>query len=74
MAQSQANTESIFWEALALETPDERARFLDEACGGDAALRGQIEEMLRAHPQAEQFLEAPAPRCTSPDASRPLAR
>jgi len=34
----------------ALERPDaaERARFLDEACGADAALRERVEKLLRA--------------------------
>ena len=34
----------------ALERPDaaERARFLDDACGADAALRERVEKLLRA--------------------------
>src|SRR2546423_2742284 len=39
--------------------PPERAAYLEEACQGDAALRQRVEDLLRAHEQAEGFLEAP---------------
>jgi serine/threonine protein kinase len=37
----------------------ERAVYLDKACAGDAVLRQRVEALLRAHEQAENFLEAP---------------
>jgi serine/threonine protein kinase len=44
----------------ALELPaGPRAAYLDEACAGDAALRDRVQALLRAHEQAEGFLEAP---------------
>ncbi len=39
--------------------PAERAAYLDQVCAGDAALRQQVEALLQAHEQAEDFLEAP---------------
>ena len=39
--------------------PAERAAYLDEACAGDAALRQQVEGLLRADAAAEGFLETP---------------
>jgi len=39
-----------------------RAAFLDMACAGEAALRRQIEELLRASEEAGDFLERPAAR------------
>jgi serine/threonine protein kinase/tetratricopeptide (TPR) repeat protein len=47
----------------ALQRPDRagRAAFLDGACGGDAALREQVEALLREHEQLGSFLEPPAP-------------
>src|SRR5262249_15398823 len=36
--------------------PD-RAAYLDQACAGNPALRGRVEELLRAHDQAGNFLE-----------------
>ncbi len=37
--------------------PGDRARFLDEACEGDANLRREVEGLLAAHEQAGSFLE-----------------
>jgi eukaryotic-like serine/threonine-protein kinase len=43
----------------ALELPTaQRHAYLDKACGRDAALREQVEALLRAHEQADDFLEA----------------
>src|SRR5262245_10478019 len=61
MAEATPRTESLFWAALALPSPEERARYLDQACGGDERLRGRVEELLAAYPRAEGFLEPPAP-------------
>src|SRR5204863_9874749 len=56
-----AMTEATIFET-ALEKPDpaERSAYLDAACGGDAALRRRVEELLRAHDQAGDYLERPA--------------
>jgi serine/threonine-protein kinase len=43
-------------ETLAL-APEARAAFLDRACGGDAALRAEVEAQLRACERAEQSPE-----------------
>jgi eukaryotic-like serine/threonine-protein kinase len=48
----------ILEEALELP-PDRRAAFLDQACGGDADLRSEIEGVLRADSDAGAFLSAP---------------
>ncbi len=45
----------------ALERPlSERSVFLSEACGGDVALRSEVESLLSSDNEAEQFIEAPA--------------
>src|SRR5215510_1032522 len=38
----------------------ERAAFLDTACAGDDALRGEVESLLRCDARAEHFIESPA--------------
>jgi len=56
--------------AGALERPaTERTAFLDGACGGDAALRKEVESLLAAHAAAEAsaFIESPAVPDASPD-------
>jgi eukaryotic-like serine/threonine-protein kinase len=40
--------------------PDERGAFLEEACAGDAALRGEVESLLRYESDSARFLETPA--------------
>jgi len=52
--------EDIFFAALQKPTTEERAAFLDAACGGDASLRARVERLLAAHPHAAGFLEEPA--------------
>src|SRR5688572_4449895 len=56
MSQVSSHAMTIFGDALECASPDERARYLDRACGGDADLRAHIEHLLRAHGEAGQFL------------------
>ncbi|MBI1917139.1 MAG: serine/threonine protein kinase [Planctomycetes bacterium] len=51
----------IFLAAVEKADPQERAAFLREACGGEAALRQQVEGLLGQHEQAGSFLESPPP-------------
>src|SRR5262245_61544632 len=53
--------ESIFLAALDQGSPEERAAYLDRACGRDPELRGHVERLLRAHPKVGGFLDDPAP-------------
>src|SRR5215471_1989446 len=47
---------SIFAGAIERRSPEERAAFLDAACGADLKLRLRIEALLRAHEEAGGFL------------------
>ena len=40
--------------------PSERAAFVDKSCGGDEALRREVQELLTYAAEAESFLERPA--------------
>jgi serine/threonine protein kinase len=51
--------ETIFAAALEKQTSRERAAYLDEGCGGDAALRQRVEALLCSHESASHFLERP---------------
>ncbi len=53
------NEQTIFSAALARKNPAERQEFLNQACGKDAALRAQVEELLAAGEGAGSFLEHP---------------
>jgi eukaryotic-like serine/threonine-protein kinase len=59
MNDLKADAKPIFLEALDRKAPDELRRFLDQACGADAALRARVEELLRAHRDAGNFLGSP---------------
>src|ERR1700677_2779535 len=69
MNDSPNREQEIFIEALQLRA-DERAAYLDRACGGQAALRRRVEVLLRAYDKAGAFLEKPRPPANA--ASAPL--
>jgi hypothetical protein len=48
----------IFTEAVKV-SPQKRAAFLDDACGGDENLRRKVEALLSAHDRLGNFLEEP---------------
>jgi WD40 repeat protein len=56
------NERTIFMQALELDAPEERSAYLDQACGGDAALRQRVEALLNSHEAAGDFLGKPAPQ------------
>jgi serine/threonine protein kinase/Tfp pilus assembly protein PilF len=49
--------EAIFLTALEMESADQRAAYLDQACAGDPGLRRKVEELLGAHGRAGCFLD-----------------
>src|SRR5262245_62072580 len=55
------NEREIFAGAMERASEAERAAFLDGACGGDVALRGRIEGLLREQEELGSFLESPPP-------------
>jgi serine/threonine protein kinase/Tfp pilus assembly protein PilF len=50
--------EEVFYRALEVPVED-RARFLDEACGDDSALRQEVQSLLDATSQPPGFLASP---------------
>ncbi len=50
----------LFLRAREIPAPEDRQRFLDEACAGKPALRARVEGLLRAGADAGSFLERPA--------------
>lgn len=61
------SVEGLFLTVLAMESPAERAAFLDQVCGDDAPRRRRIEALLRAYDDAGSFLEHPATPVDSPE-------
>jgi hypothetical protein len=60
MKHPNQRAEELF--AIAIEIADTGARraYLDRACGGDAALRQEVESLLEANAAAGEFLLRPA--------------
>ena len=59
MAELHKSLRAIFDEASELSDEESRRAFLDQACGNDAALRAQVEELLRSQEMAGGFLADP---------------
>src|SRR5262245_51053595 len=59
MADS-SSIDQLFSEALACAPGPERTAYLDRVCKDDQPLRERLERLLRAHGDAESFLESPA--------------
>ncbi len=56
----QANSaESIFGEAIGIQSDDDRAAFLDRACGHAPQLRAEVEQLVADHFRAGSFLGKP---------------
>lgn len=61
MSSADPRLEELFHAALDLP-PADRAEFLDRRCAGDRALRDEVDSLLAASTDADDFLEAPAHR------------
>src|SRR4051812_45976790 len=55
-----SQVEAIFFAALDQKTAAARADYLARACGDNAKLRLRVERLLKAHPEAVDFLAQPA--------------
>lgn len=52
---------SALFEAALARPPDDRASWLDDACGEDSTLRDEVERMLTAHERRDGVLDRPLP-------------
>src|SRR5262245_47285018 len=57
MSERAAQAKSIFLEAIEKHAPERWPAFVEQACGGDAGLRGDVEKLLRARAEIGSFLE-----------------
>lgn len=60
MRNDPASAESIFGHAIEIESPNDRVAYVNRACGDDARLRAEVEQLVADHFQAGTFLEQPA--------------
>lgn len=64
MADSSPDILAIFTKAVAHKTAEDRARYLDAACGSDSLVRQRVDTLLRAHFDAGEFLGGSSPQET----------
>jgi serine/threonine protein kinase len=60
MDTENMNPEDIFHKAIEIADIKERAAYLNKTCRGNEKLRADVEELLKAHEQAGDFLDLPA--------------
>lgn len=53
-------SEEELFAATIQKPPQERSAYLDQACGGDALLRAEVESLVAAHEQPDSLLDNPA--------------
>src|SRR5262249_57763747 len=58
--ETAVSPDTIFAQAIEIASAQERAAFLQEACGSDPELRREVEQLVRDHFRAGAFLERPA--------------
>jgi WD40 repeat protein/serine/threonine protein kinase len=61
MNAPESKAKSVFLNAVELATPAQRRAYLDEACGGDEALRREVEDLLQHFGCLGSFLESRTP-------------
>lgn len=57
-AEKFRRADAVFDAALDID-PEKRAAFVEHACGADAALRADVDRLLRAHDRVDDFLMEP---------------
>src|SRR5690606_15377417 len=69
MSENRPSADDLFEAALDVAEA-ERGAWLERACGADAALRREVEELLAAHALSRGILDAGAPGAQSPGMRR----
>jgi WD40 repeat protein/serine/threonine protein kinase len=59
MAELRCQEEAIFYAALEIDADDQRAAYLDEACGDQSELRRRVEALLRRYAETAGPLDRP---------------
>jgi serine/threonine protein kinase/Flp pilus assembly protein TadD len=61
MVSEQLDEEAIFQAARTIDSPQARAEYVRQACGGDQAVQERVMKLLRAFAEGGSFLESPLP-------------
>jgi hypothetical protein len=55
-----SSLKSVFGRAIEIDSPDERAAYLDRECGANNVLRAEVEGLIQALDRAGEFMQRPA--------------
>ena len=72
MTTEESRVEAIFFAALEMQSPEELAAYLNEACGDDESLRQRVEALLNARPKLGSFLQGQAAEMVTTSVPLPL--
>ncbi len=72
MSDAPKDAKSIFLAAVDLADAVERGAFVERSCGGDAALRKRVDDLLRAYGQPDGPLDKLAAALASTEISEPI--
>ena len=61
LQQKFQSKRQIFVEAIEIQSPDDRLRFVSQACGEDVQLRDEVNALLRAYDPQSEFMQGTAP-------------
>ncbi len=67
MSDYISTVDEIFCAAIELSSPEERGKYVERACGGNAELRHRVDALLAAHFGAGDFLERSPATALLPD-------
>ncbi len=73
MANEQWQKVREIFDSALRRQPEERRRFVNEACGDDKTLLAEVESLLSSLNSAESFMETPAIVATLRPADYPAA-
>jgi tetratricopeptide (TPR) repeat protein len=69
MNERTTKIESIYLAAMELSSPEERERYLNEACAGDPVLRREVDALLQSAEAADAFFQAGREACRVAEAN-----
>ena len=71
VTSGRRSEKEIFFDAMEKNTPEERAAFLDGACGTNPIQRAKVEALLADHFQQDAFMKEPAVDASAPTLPAP---
>ena len=59
MKSNDKNEESLFYEAIEIDSPEEREAYVKDACEGNPGLFDRLKALVKSHERESSFLQPP---------------